>query len=72
MAAAPIGVPGVTVTVADALSGKIVSSAVSGGDGSFRFVLPPGDYAVKGRGNPHLVHVDEGQQLQVDLYLPNP
>jgi hypothetical protein len=68
----PTGVPDVNVTVADALSGKVVSSALSANDGSFRFVVPPGDYAVKGRGNPHLVHVDAGQQLEVDLYLPNP
>jgi len=62
---------GMKVTISDA-SGKTVSSAVSGHDGSYRFTVPPGNYSVQGPDNPHLVHVDPGQQLQVDLYLPTP
>ncbi len=69
---APTGVAGMSVTISDAASGKTLSTATSGSDGSFRFTVAPGDYSVKGPGNPHLVHVDPGQQLEVNLYLPNP
>jgi hypothetical protein len=68
----PSGVPGTTVTISDAASGKAVASATTGNDGGFRFTVPPGDYSVKGPGNPHLVHVEPGQQFEVHLYLPNP
>jgi hypothetical protein len=70
--AKPSGVAGMTVTVSDAASSKVVSTTTSAADGSFRFTLAPGDYAVAGPGNPHLVHVDPGQQLEVNLHLPNP
>ncbi len=66
------GVAGMSVTISDAASGKILSSTISGSDGSFRFTVAPGDYSLKGPGNPHLVHVDAGQQLEVNLQLPNP
>jgi hypothetical protein len=66
------GVAGMSVTISDAASGKILSSTVSGSDGSFRFMVPPGDYSLKGPGNPHLLHVGPGQQLEVNLQLPNP
>jgi hypothetical protein len=68
----PIPVAGRQVTVSPAAGGGAIASATSGSDGSFRFSLPPGDYSVAGVGNPHLVHLDPGQQLQVDLHLPNP
>ncbi len=70
--AAPTGVARMNVTIADASSSRTISTATTGSDGTFRFAVPPGDYSVKGPGNPHLVHVDPGQQLQVDLYMPNP
>ena len=68
----PLGVAGVTVTLAAAATRKVISSAITGSDGSFRFEVEPGDYAVAGRGNPHLGHVDAGEQREVNLYLPNP
>jgi hypothetical protein len=68
----PIPVPGRRVTVSPAAGGAVIASATSAKDGSFRFSLPPGDYSVAGVGNPHLVHLDPGQQLQVDMHLPNP
>jgi hypothetical protein len=68
----PTPVAGRQVTVSPAAGGAVMASAISGSDGSFRFSLPPGDYSVGGVGSPHLVHVDPGQQLQVDLHLPNP
>ena len=68
----PTGVAGVSVSISDFASGKTLSSTVSASDGSFRFTVPPGDYTVKGPGNPHSFHVDAGQQLQMDLYLLNP
>jgi hypothetical protein len=70
--AAPTAVAGMNVTIADAASARTASTATTGNDGTFRFLVPPGDYSVKGPGNPHLVHVEPGQQLQVDLYMPNP
>jgi hypothetical protein len=63
---------GVKVTVTDLSDGKIVGTAVTGADGSFRIVVAPGDYSVSGVGNPHLVRLSPGQQLQIDLYSPNP
>ena len=65
----PTGVAGMKVTISDLASGKTVSSAISGSDGSFRFTVPPGDYSVKGPGNPHSFRIDAGQHLQVDLLL---
>jgi hypothetical protein len=60
------------VTVTDLSSGKVVAAALTDADGGFRFSLPPGDYSLGGVGNPHLVHVSPGQQLQEDLRFPNP
>ena len=68
----PTGVARMSVSISEFASGKTLSSTTSGSDGSFRFTVPPGDNTVKGPGNPHLVHVDAGQQRQVDLYLANP
>jgi hypothetical protein len=72
MMPAPSGVADVKVSVADAASGTVITTARTGSDGSFRFVVAPGDYSIRGAGNPHLVHLDAGQQLEVNLYLPNP
>ncbi len=72
MAAAPSGVSGIKVSIANASSGSVVETASTGSDGSFRFVVAPGDYSISGAGNPHLVHLDAGQQLEVNLFLPNP
>jgi hypothetical protein len=64
---------GVKVTVTSLSDGKIVGTAVTGADGSFRIVVvAPGEYSVSGVGNPHLVRLSPGQQLQIDLYSPNP
>jgi len=64
---------GVRVTVANMSDGKIVGTAVTGADGSFRIVVvAPGEYSVSGVGNSHLVRLSPGQQLQIDLYSPNP
>jgi hypothetical protein len=68
----PTGVAGMKITISDFASGKTISTATSGSDGSYRFTVPPGAYSVKGPGNPHSFHVDAGQQLQVDLYILNP
>ncbi len=68
----PNPVAGRRVTVSPAAGGAVIASAISGSDGGFRFNLPPGDYSVAGVGNPRLVHLDPGQQLQVDLHLLNP
>ena len=68
----PSPMAGVKVTVTDLSDGKIVGTAVTGADGSFRIVVAPGDYSVSGVGNPHLVRLSPGQQLQIDLYSPNP
>jgi hypothetical protein len=68
----PIGVPGRVVTLAPAAGGALIATATSASDGSYRFTVPPGDYSVSGVGNPHLVHVDPGQQLEVNLFLLNP
>lgn len=68
----PSGTPGVKVTVAEVSSAHVVGSAITVADGSFSFTVAPGDYSVSGVGNPHLVHVDAGQKVQVNLYLPTP
>src|SRR5215470_18168723 len=67
----PSPMAGVKVTVAKLSDGKIVGTAVTGADGSFSIVVAPGDYSVSGVGNPHLVRLSPGQQLQIDLYSPN-
>lgn len=68
----PSPMAGVKVTVTNLSDGKIVGTAVTGADGSFSIVVAPGDYLVSGVGNPHLVRLSAGQQLQIDLYSPNP
>lgn len=68
----PSPIAGVKVTVTNMSDGKIVGTAVTGADGSFSIVVAPGDYSVSGVGNPHLVRLSPGQQLQIDLYFPNP
>ena len=68
----PSPMAGLKVTVTDLSDGKIAGTAVTGADGSFRIVVPPGDYSVSGVGDRHLVRLSPGQQLQVDLYSPNP
>ena len=64
--------PGVTVTVADISGSHVIATAITRAGGDFSFTLAPGDYSVRAAGNPHLVHVDPGQKVQVDLYLPTP
>jgi hypothetical protein len=71
-APSPRGVAGVNVSLSEFAGGKVISTAISGSDGSFRFTVPPGDYTIKGAGNPRSFHVDAGEQRQVDLQLPNP
>lgn len=68
----PTPIAGRRITVSPAAGGAVIASAISGSGGGFRFSLPPGDYSVAGVGSPHLVHLDPGRQLQVDLHLPNP
>ncbi|MGO9058706.1 MAG: hypothetical protein ACLQU2_15150 [Candidatus Binataceae bacterium] len=69
----PSGMPGIKVTLADVSGTHVIATVITtGGDGSFSFTVAPGDYSVSAVGNPHLVHVDAGQKIQVDLYLPTP
>ena len=68
----PSPMAGVKVTVTDVSDGKIAGTVVTGADGSFRIVVAPGDYSVSGVGDRHLVQLSPGQQLQIELYSPNP
>jgi len=49
---------------------RIVATTVTGSDGSFRFVVAPGDYYLRGGGKSQFIHLDMGSQVEVDLSLP--
>jgi hypothetical protein len=64
--------PGAKVTISDVHGHAVLAAATADADGGFSFTVPAGNYMVRGVGNPALVHVDPGQKVQVDLYVPNP
>jgi hypothetical protein len=68
--AEPRGVPGQQVAVLDPLSGNIVAKATTGSDGSFRLIVPGGDYLLVNGGTRQYLRVGPGEEIRLNLALP--
>lgn len=67
-----VGIAGSRVEAINPVDGKTIASAIAGPDGGYRLTLEPGEYLLRGGGEKRYVHLEAGQELEVNLAWPNP